>query len=428
MNANYIASVILVCGLLTILVNKKCLGWPYLLGLTLLPSFANIIMGTYNVWGTDLLSIVLLPLLLLRGAAKAPFKPMMIDLLLPLMVVCRGLSLFLNGADFENVYQQSVRWFSPYVFPYFVGRMACSSWEGVRRLVSTMIVICVFLSGLTIFEGITGVNALNSLFNISINPDDIKWGFFRSRATFASPHILGMWLGVLFIMSVCLFFSSPKHFSLMAPCFIIIGCGVFISTSATGLMLAIIGLAFLPFYVLRGYWRVWLSLIVAWNLFVHFASKDGITYFYARRLSFMGTAFYRARLFSHVPVEMSGNWLFGLGNSPVHVPPWSYEDICVHWLWILVRTGLLGFLCFTGLMVAMMLRIRECYSLVSEFRGERIFVWGILSSVIAIFLAWFFIALFGSDINLFAFYIGFVISLPDLAKASLARQHSPAGD
>ncbi len=173
-------------------------------------------------------------------------------------------------------------------------------------------------------------------------------------------------------------------------------------------------------YRFRAYWKLWTYGFLAVNVFIHFVSSRGLHFFYARRLVGLGEAYYRAVLIDEVFSKMPGHWLLGHGENKINLWFVSYEDICNNWLLFLVRMGLLGFLCLVIFYILMLLKLRESYALLSNYRGERIFLWGILSILVSLIVSWFFIALYGSDIAMFSSFFGLVVSLPALARYSLS--------
>lgn len=427
MKLAYALIIILIGVLLTPLMSRKNLALPFALCLPFLPSYINFPVGSVNIWSSDLLSVLVLSLILLFSLSKTPNRLLAMDLLLPLACLWRGIGLAISGEDMNTAIQGSIRWMLPWVLPYFIGRFGIGSWEGFKRTLKAMFVIGMLVGGFGAFEAFTGRNIL-AVLGIGWNPTDIKFGLWRSKSTYTSMHILGMHLAVLCVLSLSLYFAHQRKRRLYLIVAVILGFGTFVSTSSTGVMQGLGGLGFMLLYRYRQYWKVWTYGFLFLNVVGHFLSRDGIHYVYARRLTGMGEAYYRAVLIDTVLEQMPGYWLFGRGNNEVHLWFVSYEDICNQWLYFLVKAGLPGFLCLAAFYVLMLLRLRETYTLLSGFRGERVFLWGILSTLVAVVVSWFFIALFGSDISLFAFYFGMIVSTPDLARAALNnRQPADTG-
>lgn len=420
MNVIYISVVISICAIATFAVNKKYMALPYVLCVTILPAHVNIIVGTVNVWGLDLLSVVIIPIIIIRGGLRRPFHFSSLDLLLPFMCFWMGVCRMHAGDDVNSVFQGVVRSFSPWCFPYFIARMGCRSWESLRKIMIVLSWWGVFLAFATMFEALTGQNVLTRLVGIGSNPHLIKWGIFRSRGTMSSFHILGMALAVLGIYAMALFMSKPKKHSAFLIVSGILLVGVITSTSATGVMLAIMGMMFLSLYGIREHVPRLLTIFFFLNVIAHFASQDGIHFVYARRLGFLGEAWYRAKLIDETIAGMSSkmiHWVFGMGNTKIKVG--TVDDMCNMWLLVMVLGGLPGFFALISFFVGMLLRLKRAYLLVYPFSGERLLLWGILSVFVAMAGAWFYIALYGSDIAFYSFFFGLVVNLPDLANWAL---------
>jgi hypothetical protein len=133
----------------------------------------------------------------------------------------------------------------------------------------------------------------------------------------------------------------------------------------------------------------------------------------------MGAAYYRADLMVYLPKMMPGHWLFGYGFEHV-MPMWyaHYQDICNQWLFNLAKGGLPCLLFLVLFYILMFYRLRRCYLALLCYSGERVFVWAIMSLQISIAFAFFFIALYGSDIAIFSYIFGVFVSLPVSAQNS----------
>lgn len=416
MNLAYLFVVLTLSLIGTLFVDRKHIATPYICALPFLPGSVQITAGPFSIWGTDLLSVSTFFLIVLRGGLAPPFKVSFIDVLLPAMCCWRAICLVVAGEDASTMVQGFARWFSPIVIPYLIGRIGCCSWEGMKTVIKGALFAGLIVTAFTAFEALTGRNVLG-LIGLSRNPEEIKWGLWRSRATFGSLHILGMYLAFLSILSLSLYVAARRKMALFI--FLILVTGSVLSTAATGVMLAGLGIGFMCLYPVRNYYRVWGLGILALMVFVHFVSSDGIHYVFARRLGFMGQSYYRARLVDEVIARMANRWLFGLGNEHVTLPFLSFEDICNMWLYFLARAGLPGFLCWSVLYLFLLVRLRDCYRFITDYQGERLFIWGIIGALFSLGTAFNYIALYGSDIALFTFFFGLIVSLPGLATHNL---------
>lgn len=423
----YIISVLTLSLVGTLSIDRKQLAIPYYCALVFLPSDLSFTLGTVNIWGTDLLSVLTLLVIILRGGLAPPFKVSFIDILLPLMCCWRAICLIVAREDASTLVQDFFRWFLPYFFPYAIGRIGCRSWTGMKNLIRVMLSVALILCAFTAIEAFTGHNVLNQI-GLGLPPRDIKWGLWRSHATLSSLHILGMYFGFLSIVSLSSFIADPKDDKRSLVTFFILSIGTVMSTSATGITLAAIGLGFMFLYPLRNYYKIWGMSLLALNVLVHFASTNGIHHVYANRLSFLGESYYRALLIDEVLARMANHWLFGLGNEKVTVWFVSYEDICSMWLWFLARAALPGFLCWSLFYLFLFGKLRICYRLIIDHEGERLFVWGMVSAIFALGCALHYIAFVGSDVALFTLFFGLIASFPDLAAYSLQKQSVPSPD
>lgn len=425
MKPTYIAIVVFIGVIIALSANRKNVAIAFALTAPFLPNYINAPIGSVNIWGADILAIVILVLVLVFSLPKSPTTLLPMDFLLPAACLWVGVGYLANGETLDASFQRMSRWMIPWVIPYFIGRFGVTSWEGFKKILRAMVFLGLLLTILAGFEAFTGRNVLNALFGFGWNPGDVKFGLFRSGATFTSFHIFGMYMATISILSMGFFLSSQGQQSLYLICFFVLALGTFFATASTGVMLGLAGLAFLTLYPIRGYWKFWLYGFIVLNIVIHFLSKDGIHFFYTRRMIGFGEAYYRAVLIDTVLEQMPGHWLFGHGDALISVWFVSYEDICNNWLLFLVRGGLPSFLCLVAFFFLMLLRLRACYDLIQEYRGERILIWAILGTLVGTTLAWFFIALFSSDIGVFSFYFGMIVTLPDLARKALQNRSEP---
>ncbi len=413
----YFSVVVITCVIATFITGKRNVALFYLCALTFLPDSVHFVAGSVNMWGSDILSLIIFMIVMIRGGFSSPFKFHFVDTLLPFVAIYRGVCLLATGEEMGTAVQGGVRWFIPWVIPYFIARMGVRTWDGFKKVITAWLITAVILSGLSMVEAYTGRNALAQL-GIGWNPYEVKFGLWRSHGPFNSMHIFGMFLANMSVLSLALYCASTKTKRIYLPIFIVTALGAFSTTASTGWMQAIIGACFMIFYRFRQYWKIWVYGFLAANIFVHFASSNGLHFFYARRLGALGEAYYRAKLIDDVLAIMPGHWLFGHGTSMINIWFVSYEDICNHWLLFLVKAGTPGFLALVVFYALMLWRLKECYGVLEGYPGERVFLWGILSVLFSLTVSWFFIALYGSDIAVFSSFFGLVVSLPDLARYS----------
>ncbi|MCA9439350.1 MAG: hypothetical protein KC964_00980 [Candidatus Omnitrophica bacterium] len=422
METSYIAVIVLTGVILTLVVSRKNSALGFALTVPLLPSYINSPVGTVNIWGSDLLALAVLMVVLIVSVPRSPSRVMWIDLLLPFACIWRGFGMFMNDVDLSACAQQSIRWIMPWVLPYLIGRFGVTSWEGFKRVIHAMLLLGVIITFFAGIEAFTGRNIITTLTGFGWNPGRIKFGLFRARSTFTSPHILGMFLATLAILALSLYLANQTKKPLYLFMFIALALGTFFSTASTGVMLGLSGLCFMVLFAFRSIWKIWVYGGLAAGILIHFISSDGIHYVITRRLTGMGEAYYRAVLIDTVLAQMPGHWMFGHGEEEIHLWFTSYEDICNQWIYFLAKGGLPSFFALAVFFVLMLLRLRTCYHMLDGYRGEQIFLWGVLSTLVATSISWFFIALFGSDVSIFTFYFGMIVSLPDLARVALRKQ------
>jgi len=424
METLYILAALVLCTGATLSISRKNPALPYVFFLALLPGTVNVAFGSVYVWGSDLLSVTTLLVLIGRQGLSPPFRLNVADFLLPFIPIWSGIGFSAFGMDSSSVVQGICRTAASLYLPYLVARMGATTWEGMKRVLNAMIVTGLVVTLFTAYEALTGNNVL-SAFGLSTDPDAKKWDLWRSKATFNSIHILGMFLGFLSVICLSLFFASTKTQKKYLFFTIVLLVGTVMSTSATGVMLAAVGFGFLCLFPFRQYWKIWFFGLLFLHIAAHFASSSGIHYVYARRLTFLGVSYYRAELIDEVLRRMPGHWLLGLGTEKVTLWYLTYEDMCNWWLSLLARGGLPCFACFSAFYVLMLLRLKECYSLLLSYKGEIVFLWGMLSALVALAISMNFISLYGSDVAFFSFLYGLVVSMPDLARASLANRSEP---
>jgi hypothetical protein len=118
---------------------------------------------------------------------------MLSDLLLGVVVVVAIISDALNRVLIPGTIVELVR---SWVFPYLIGRLFLTTWDGIDRVLPTVMMLGAILSGLALFEAVTHWNVpalvTGKKWDILETGEGFRWGLKRAHVITNHPIYFGL--------------------------------------------------------------------------------------------------------------------------------------------------------------------------------------------------------------------------------------------
>lgn len=292
--------------------------------------------------------------------------------------------------------------------PYFVIRITAYDWDELKAITKSMVVGACVLGLFAIYESVTGTNLLQ--FGSPRPFIEPRMGMTRAMVTFGHPIYLGTFLGSVLSIAIGYYYLIRTGKGKISKyVLLVILLGAVASFSSGGFMAVLLSIVFMIFYNYRRHWKTIRTLILISILLIELISNRHF-YNVIDRFTFSPqTAWYRTRLIEVALFEggMTGFWIFGHGMVD---PGWNHKidgrahtDLVNHFLLILVRFGLVGFIPYMGVIVTAIRNLLETGSRVLHDK-ERFFLWGFGGALFSVLMTMNSVSLFGQA-NTFIYII-----------------------
>jgi len=390
----------------------------YIAALAWYPSYVTVEVGTvdFNVCRIVIMSLFLS--LSVKGYWKKRFKLCALDKLVLAYWCCQlaaGVTTTPIGALIEN----RAGGFFDVVLPYFAVRLIVTTEAQYRTVLKGILIVAVPLALMGIYQSLSGNNPFGFLAQYHAwktkeyvpGPMDARFGFFRAQLTFPQPIMFGLFFAILGPTCVGLVGAAKRHKTAYALGVMIMGLGGLASVSSGPVLSGILAFCFVMCYKYRRYWKTAVIVLIGMCLIVEVISNRHF-YDVIDRFTFSsGTAWYRSKLMEvGLGGGMSGHWLTGYGfvdpGWSRHIDGRSHTDMVNHYLLVLCRYGLVGFIPF-ALMIRETVKglVRSSRAACSE--SLRWLIWCLGASLFGLLFAFFSVSLFGQATTMFALFLGF---------------------
>ncbi len=389
----------------------------YMIVLVWYPYTLTLKLGTVDFSVSRIVILALYANILFQPNLIKRFKLILLDKLILIYFVCQILSGVTNITDIAAFLENRAGGFFDIALPYFAVRTIITEKQQYVLFLKAILWIIALLAIVACYESITGHNPLD--FGRNIKHADPRWGFDRAITAFGHPIYLGVFFAMMGALCAGLLRSISQNAFLYK-----IGIGLSImgilSTMSSGpLLAAMAGVLFIAFYHLRKHWKIAIIVIVLMCGLVEMISNRHF-YQVIDRLAFNSrTAWYRTRLIEVAIWEggMRGHWLAGYGFAE---PGWGpridrrkHTDMVNHYLLILCRYGLIGFIPFCAIIVVAFKTLFYYLGKVI-YESDRWLIWCLTASLFGIIVGCNSVSLFGQPINAFYIIIAFCATLPSI--------------
>lgn len=396
----------------------------YVAALVSYPNYAKM-----DVAGLDftVLRVVILAVLL-RGIIAASSKPMRmrtLDLLVLLVFIAELAAGMMTAPSFMDFVINRAGATFDMMLPYIAVRLIIRSRQHLKKFLTASLLFMIPTALLGVYQTLTGFNPyapLEGLVYWNVKPSEYgkRFGLTRANVVFAHPIIFGL----IYAMFIPVFAGLRKSFKQygwlwMAGIGVIL-LGVLSSVSSGTYLAVMIFTVFLIGYYFRKYWKPVVAICILGLLIVDIISNRNWYHVMSDFTLNSRTAWYRGRLMEVAIFEggMSGHWAAGYGYG--QEPGWgfkidgrSYTDMVNHYLLVLARNGLIGFIPFVLMNIWVVKHLNRAWKRAST-EAERHIVWGLSAAFFALALSSFSVSLEGPPSTVYFLMIGLAGALPDM--------------
>ncbi len=405
----------------------------YVAALAWYPSYLTIKAGTvdFNVSRIVILAIFLN--LLLRGENLKHFKFIWLDKLVIIYFVGQILAGATTNPSFMEFLENRAGAVFDIVLPYFAVRLIITDRSQYVTLLKWLVVIAAPLAVTGFYQCLTGNNPVGFLKKYHAWKSSTQYipiprhGFFRADVTFPMSIMFGLFFAMFGPICAGLLRNVRENKKMIYWIGLgLMGLGMFSSVSSGSILAGLLAMLFLMFYPYRRYWKTVVVMVIVGCVVVEIISNRHFYDVLGRFTFNSATAWYRSKLIEVALYKggMSGHWLVGFGTAD---PGWSamidgrgHTDIVNHYLLVLSRYGLVGFVPFALIIVAATKKLILAYR-ASLLPADRWLIWTLAAALFGLLGAMNSVSLFGQPVTFFFMMLGFCGVMPGIVKNTNAR-------
>ena len=399
----------------------------YIITLVWYPSFLTISIGSIDFTLCRIVILVLYSKLFLQNKLSNSFKLITLDKAL-LIYFSAQIIAGINTIPIMQLIENRAGAFFDLVLPYFAIRIIVTNKRKYLILLKSILMISAPLALFGLYQCTTGNNPFGFLRQYHTWSEHVastgyvvlaRKGFYRADVTFRVSIMFGLYFAMLAPVCVGLIHNIKRN---KYPCLLgfgLMGIGVLTSMSSSPLMALILALIFISCYRWRKYSKRLITAIIIMCLLLEILSNR---HFY-RVIDYVtfneANTWYRARLIEISLFEggMSGHWLTGFGfNDPgwgAIVGMQEHTDMVNHYLLVLSRFGLVGFVPFIIMNIAAIMRLVKAFK-ETILEPDRWMIWCLSASLFGLAFTFFSVSLFGQPTTIYYMVIGLSGIMPSI--------------
>ena len=400
----------------------------YLLALVWYPSYIKVPVGTIDFSVCRIAIIALFIKIFLDKEVLHKFKFIWLDKIVLIYFSAQLLAGCFTANSLLAFFENRAGAIFDMVLPYFAVRIIIRNKNHCLAFLKGILVFSCPLALFGFYQCITGNNPFGFLQQYAQNLPEYqplpREGFFRANVTFGVSIMYGLSLAMLGSMCAGLIQNVKSFKFLYISAIILMAIGVVSSVSSGPMLAMMISVAFIAFYRYRKHWKIVVITIILGCLTVEFLSNR---HFYDVLGGFTlnsQTAWYRSRLISVALYEngMSGHWLTGFGYDTD--PGWydridgrDHTDIVNHYILVLSRFGLIGFIPFIAMNITTFKELIKAYR-ISLFDSDRWIVWCLSAGLVSLMAAFVSVSLFSQPTTIYYIMIGLAGTMQSVVKSA----------
>jgi hypothetical protein len=401
----------------------------YLASVVWYPAYCTVKLGTIDFSVSRMVVMVLYAKILLGTDLAKRFRWIWLDKIMLIYFAAQIVSNF-GAPSLSELLENRAGAAFDMLLPYFAVRLIVQDRRQYLTLLKGVLIIAAPLAIMGFYQCVTGHNPVGFLrryhaWNVkSVTLGYVprmRYGFYRADVTFPMSIMYGLFFAML--GPVCCGLLR-KGGTIKLLCFagvILMGIGVFASMSSGPYLAAVIAAMFIAFYRFRRYWKLVLGTIIVMSLAVEIISNRHFYDVLCRFTLSESASWYRSKLIT-VAFDggMSGHWIAGYGYNVD--PGWgpridgrAYTDLVNYFIEHLARFGLIGFIPFILMNVAVVKRLVDAAK-VSFYESDKWLVWCLAAGFCGLGAAMMSVSLFGEPTTVYYLMIGFAGVMPKLVS------------
>ena len=396
----------------------------YMATLLWYPTYLSAPFGTVDFTVHRIVILVLLTKLYLTTNLPQKMKWTSLDKLLLVYFMAQLLSGAIATRPISAFLENRAGRICDMILPFLAVRLVITDRQKYLAFFKSILVFGIPLAVVGINQTVSGHNPFGYLIGYSAWMSGQSYapmsrvGLTRANVVFAHPIMFGLFFSMLGPLCAGLFSYGKEHHYLYWIGMGFMCLGLFSCLSSGPAFGALCAIAFMVFYRFRQHWKVMIVMLVIMCAVIEVISDRHFFEVIDRFTLNSATAWYRSRLIEVVLFEggMRGHWITGFGYNMD--PGWGpridsrgYTDIVNHYILVLVRFGLIGFLPFCALNIAAMKKL--VYSFKSARRpAERWLVWTLSSGLFGLWVAFNTVSLYDQPLTLYFIMLGLCGVMP----------------
>lgn len=397
----------------------------YIASLAWYPSYLTITIGTVDFTLRRIVILAIFMNLFLRTSLPGRFKFMWLDKLVIIFFIAQIMSNIF-GLSIVKLLENRAGVAFDTVLPYFAVRMIITNKKQYLTLLKGILIVASPLAIVGFYQCITGNNLVGFLIEYHGWSDVrsegyvalARKGFFRANVTFSISIMFGLFFAMFGPVCAGILGFERRHRKMYLIALCLMGIGVFASMSSGPMLAALLAVVFMTFYRYKRYWKIVTAVVVLMCGLVEIISNR---HFYdvlgGYTLNPSG-AWYRSKLIEVALFEggMSGHWLTGYGYNVE--PGWcrsidgrEHTDVVNHYLLVLCRFGLVGFIPFIAMNIVAIRQLIITYK-ESVLRADKWLIWCLGAGLFGLAGAFMSIGLFGPPNSVYYMMIGLAGVIP----------------
>lgn len=380
------------------------------------PTYLSAPIGTIDFTVSRIIMLVFYIKLYIMTKHFSRFKFIWLDKLVIFYYLAQLLAAVTTTSSLGPLLENRAGCFFDMLLPYFAVRMLINSREKYLTFLKAILIIATPLAIVGIYQCFTGHNPARFMMYYSAWADGrepfppmSRLGLWRANVIFAHPIMFGLFFAMFGPMCVGLFSYMKQNRILCWLGMVVMALGLFSCLSSGPALSILCSLAFLAVFRYRKSWRVMAAGVIIMCAVIEVLSNRHFFQVIDRFTLNSATAWYRSRLIEIVLFEggMSGRWIAGFGYGVD--PGWAnridfrdHTDIVNHYILVLVRFGLIGFIPFVAMNVAAIKQLILSDKLTTQ-KADHWLIWCVGASLFGMYCAFMSVSLF--DIPYTSYYL-----------------------